>query len=84
MIGWFKSYLSNWNQYVSINEYECGLATMNCGILQGSILGPLLFLLNMNDHNQAIKFCKVRHFVDNNNLLCLSNSFKKLAKSMLA
>ena len=71
---WFKSYLSNRNQYVSINGYESGLAGLNCGVPQGSVLGHLLFLLYINDHNQAIKFCKVHHhFTDDTNLLCLSN-----------
>ena len=59
---WFKSYLSNRNQYVFINGYESGLAG----------LGPLLFLLYINDLNQAIKFCKVHHFADGTNLLCLN------------
>ena len=71
---WFKSYLSNCNQHVSINRYESGLAALNCGIPQGSVLGPLLFLLYINDLNQAIKFCKVHHFADDTNLLCLGNS----------
>ena len=74
----FKSYLSNRNQYVSINVYESDLAALNCGVPQGSVLGPLLFLLYINDLNQAIKFCKVHHFADDINLLCLSNSIKKL------
>ena len=78
--NWFKSYLSNCNQYVSINGYESGLAALNCGIPQGSVLGPLPFLLYINDLNQAIKFCKVYHFVNDTNLLCLSNSIKKLNK----
>ena len=77
---WFKSYLSNRNQYVSINGYESGLAAINCGVPQGSVLGPLLFLLYINDLNQAIKFCKVHHFANDTNLLCLSNSIKKLSK----
>ena len=77
---WFKSYLSNRSQYVSINGYESGLAAINCGVPQGSVLGPLLFLLYINDLNQAIKFCKVHHFADDTNLLCLSNSIKKLSK----
>ena len=63
---------------MSINGYESGLATINCGVHQGSVLAPLLFLLYINDLNQVIKFCKVRHFADDTNLLCLSNSFKKL------
>ena len=77
---WFKSYLSNRYQYVSINGYEFGLAALNCGVPQGSVLGPLLFLLYINDLNQAIKFCKVYHFADDTNLSCLSNSIKKLNK----
>ena len=77
---WFKSYLSNRSQYVSINGYDSGLAAINCGVPQGSVLGPLLFLLYINDLNQAIKFCKVHHFADNTNLLYLGNSIKKLNK----
>ena len=73
---WFKSYPSNRNQYV----YESGLVAINCGVTQGSVLGPLLFLLHINDLNQAIKFCKVHHFADDTNLLCPSNSIKKLSR----
>ena len=77
---WFKCYLSNRNQYVSINGYESGLAALKCGVPQGPVLGPLLFLLYINDLNQSIKLCKVHHFVDDTKLLCLSNSIKKLNK----
>ena len=76
----FKSYLSNCSEYVSINGYESSLADINCGVPQGSLLGPLLFLLYINELNQAIKFCKVHHFADDTNLLCQSNSIKKLNK----
>ena len=77
---WFKSCLSNRSQYVSINGYDSRLAAIICGVPQGSVLGPLLFLLYINDLNQAIKFCKVQHFADDTNLLCLGNSIKKLNK----
>ena len=73
---WVKSYLSNRNQHVSINGYNSGLAAINCSVPQGSVLGPLLFLLDINDLNRAIKFCAVHHFADDTNLLCLSNSIK--------
>ena len=78
--NWFKSYLSNCKQFVSINGYDSELAEINCGVPQGSVLGPLLFLLYINDLNQAIKFCKVHHFADDTNLLYLGKSIKKLNK----
>ena len=77
---WFKSYLSNCNQYVSINDFDSGLTTINCGVPQWCVLGPFLFLLYISDLNQTIKFCKVHHFADDTNLLCLSNSIKELKK----
>ena len=79
---WLKSYLSNCHQYVSINGYESGLAAINCGDPQGSVLWLLLFLLYINDLNQAIKSCKVHLFTDDTDLLCLSNSIKKLNKQV--
>ena len=77
---WFKSSLSNHNQYVSINEYESGIAALNYGAHQESVPGPVLFLLYINDLNQAIKFWKIHHFADDTNLLYLSNSIKILNK----
>ena len=67
---------------MAIKGYESGLAAINCGAPQGSVLGFLLFLLYINDLNQAMKFCKVDHFADDTNLLCLSNSIKKLNKQV--
>ena len=76
----FKSYPSNRNQYVSINGYDSGLAAVNCGVTRGFVLGPLLYLLYINDLNRAIKFIKPHHFADDTYLLRLSYSIKKLNK----
>ena len=40
---WFRSYLSNRQQYVSINGYESGLIKINCSVPQGCVIGSLLF-----------------------------------------
>ena len=72
--------MSNSSQYVSINGYESGLAALNCGVPQLAVLGLPLFLIYITDLYQAIKFCQVHHFADDTNLLCLSNSIKKLNK----
>ena len=63
------------NPYDTVNTFNNYFAS-----IAEPVLGPLLFLLYINDPNQVIKFCKVHHFADDTNLLCLSNSIKKLKK----
>ena len=74
----FRSCLSNIKQYVSTNSHESNLAFVLYGIPQGLVFRPLLFLIYINDLNQAIKFCKVHHFADDNNLLHFNNSVAKM------
>ena len=63
---------------ISINGYYSGLTETNCSVPQGSVSGLLLFLLYINDLNQATQFCKV--FADDTNLLYFGKSVKKLNK----
>ena len=74
MIGLNPIYMFNCNQNVSIKVYESGIAAINCGILQGPVLGQL-FLLYINDIHQSIKFYKVHHFTDDTNLVYSHNQY---------
>ena len=78
--NWFKSYLFDRKQFLSINGHISNQASVKYGAPQGSVLDPLLFSIYINDLNLAIKFCKVHHFVDDTNLLHFSKSVNKLNK----
>ena len=77
---WIKSYLSNRSQFVSILGYESKTLPQPHGVPQGSVLGPLLFLIYLNDLNKAIKHSRVYHFADDTNLLNVSSSPKQMQK----
>ena len=67
--NWFRSCLSDRTQFVSINGFNSGYKTVKYSVLQGSVLGPLLFLIFIHDLI-AIKNLKGFHFVDD---ACLLN-----------
>ena len=72
--------ISQIENYVSINGYDSNLADVKLDVPQGSVLGPLLFLIYINHLNQALKFCKIHHFADDANLIHFSKSVYRLNK----
>ena len=65
-----------------INGYKSNLADVKCGVPQGSILGPLLFLIYINNLHAAIKYSEVHHFTDDTNLLNFNSCVKSINKQV--
>ena len=60
----FRSYLTKRRQYTVINGVNSDLRTVSCGVSQGSVLGPLFFLLYINDLYRSIGHNAVRLYAD--------------------
>ena len=77
---WFASYLKNRKQFVSISGHISSTEVIQTGVPQGSVLGPLLFLLYINDLHKPIKNSRAYHFVDDTNILLSNKSLEPPAK----
>ena len=74
----FESYLSNRKQYVSINGYDSVTKDLNCGVPQGSSLGPLLFLIYINDFKLCLNECDSGHFADDTFIMYSNTKLKSI------
>ena len=76
------THLSNRKQYTQVNGARSGEEVVRYGVPQGSVLGPLLFLVYVNDISSATSNHKLRLFADDSNVFVASRDPKTLKKYM--
>ena len=79
-LAWFHSYLSNREQYVSVNGYNSRSLNVTCGVPQGSVLGSLLFLIYINDIPNTSSKLAFYLFADDTSIYFESENLEQLQK----
>ena len=79
---WFSSYLSSRQQFVSISNTDSNCLSIHHGVPQGSVLGPLLFLIYINDLHSCLKHSEATHFADDTNLIQIGKFIESLSLTM--
>jgi len=81
VVDWYRSYLTKRTFIVEINEKLSNPGDLKCGVPQGSILGPLLFLLYVNDMPQSVD-CDLLLYADDSCLIFSDTNIEKIEKKL--
>ena len=81
-LEWFNSYLTGRTQFTFCNGKKSELRTITCGVPQGSVLGPLLFLLYINDLPNISSRLKFYLFADDTNIFYESSDLEVLERTV--
>ena len=81
-LKWFKDYLTGRSQYVMYNGFKSSNSEIKCGVPQGSILGPLLFLLYINDLATVSEACFSISFADDTNMFISGKDVQAMSEKL--
>ena len=81
-LEWIRDYLSNRKQYVIYNNVKSPIENVVMGVPQGSILGPLLFLLYVNDMSNVASNLSFIQYADDTSIFVKGSSLLSISKIM--
>ena len=81
-LEWFRNYLNDRTQYVSYKDSKSELMNLTCGVPQGSVLGPLLFIIYTNDLPNCLAESNCILFADDTTVFRSSSNADYLASSI--
>ena len=81
-LSWFQDYFTNREQLTSVNGYLSESRPVESGVPQGSILGPLLFILTLNDLHKSIRKCSLSLYADDTCIYFASKDPSSLQKTI--
>ena len=82
VLNWIISYLRNRQQFVKLGDVCSACLDIVCGVPQGSVLGPKLFILYINDICGVSQKLKMVLFADDTNIFCSGDNLKELLKEV--
>ena len=77
-LAWFKSYLANRKQFSRVNGIDSSVEEVNVGVPQGSCLGPLLFLIYVNDLPRSVQGSRMSMYADDTSICHQSSDIAQL------
>ena len=82
-LKWFEAYLSNRKQFVSVNDTNSSTLDITYGVPQGSILGPLLFVIYINDIPEIASYAKFIMYADDANIIITASTIEEVYNQLL-
>ena len=83
-LKWLRSYLSDRKQYVSVNNSDSSMTKITYGVPQGSILGPLLFIIYINDIPEISTIAKFILYADDANIIVTANTIEEVYNQIVS